>query len=212
MTTNKEIIYVETALERRLFTKETQFVKFQFRSSNCWGCDGITVQNSNNNTKCCLCHSEDEATCGCLPQRLVRLEAPRVGATAMLCENCHRSAVNYCIISHVYGNAASAAKLRVQGAYWDMPISQPAKFQSAVNHAKFQKFEWMWMDICCLPQSKAATIIRARELSYMSDYYKKARKQLVILEDCTGNHAQILLQSIEIARKPFSTKATAATR
>jgi hypothetical protein len=184
------LVLIQTALEQRLVNENLLQANHEVEESheNCWSCKVATGNKRNlRSTTCGVCGGDASYSC-CLPQRLVSLSSgiPKLGPSTSLCLGCQQSATKYCIISHVWGKASNSIK--IEGAWWDLPISNESKVLSAAKYAKQQGFRWMWMDICCLPQSSSAQIIRENELSFMmSQYYQKAEKQFVILEDFQGS-------------------------
>ncbi|KAJ3041723.1 hypothetical protein HDV00_008811 [Rhizophlyctis rosea] len=93
----------------------------------------------------------------------------------------------YTIVSHVWGDVHSI-KSSISGVSWLIPISNSAKLAYVTAHCPA---EHIWMDILCLNQADQSDI--CAQIQYMGEYYAKADKCVVLLEDLPAG----LLRDVE---------------
>ncbi|THU84413.1 hypothetical protein K435DRAFT_870299 [Dendrothele bispora CBS 962.96] len=82
----------------------------------------------------------------------------------------------YCAVSHVWGDPAKIQQFKIKDVPWEVPIESIDKLLFILRACAKQKYEYIWLDILCIRQSKdrndrEANKDKKREMAKMNRYY-----------------------------------------
>ncbi|THU84403.1 hypothetical protein K435DRAFT_806715 [Dendrothele bispora CBS 962.96] len=82
----------------------------------------------------------------------------------------------YCAVSHVWGDPAEIQQFEIRDIPWEVPIESIDKLLFILRACVEQNYEYIWLDILCIRQSKnrndpEANKDKKREMAKMDRYY-----------------------------------------
>lgn len=87
---------------------------------------------------------------------------------------------NYCAVSHVWGKPKS---VQVANVPWTVPILGADKLLFILKACERRGYEYVWMDVLCVDQTRESPGDKNREVASMYRYYKNAHATMVFGTD-----------------------------